>query len=102
MERLTEGRAGPAPAAVQHGAPSWPSYNRRPVRADRLQPLRDALGDELPAGVDALSDDELADLVAALRAADGEQSAALDDAIGHTLRFLPWPLNGIVKRILVG
>ncbi len=72
------------------------------MRADRLQPLRDALGDEPPAGIGALSDDELADLVAALGAAHAEQSAALDDAIGHTLRFLPWPLNRIVKRILVG
>jgi len=72
------------------------------VRADRLQPLRDALGDDPPAGVGALSDDELADLVAALDEADTAQTAALDDAIGHTLRFLPWPLNGIVKRILIG
>jgi hypothetical protein len=72
------------------------------VRADRLQPLRDALGDDPPAGVGVLSDDELADLVAALEEADTAQTAALDDAIGHTLRFLPWPLNGIVKRILIG
>ena len=55
-----------------------------------------------PAGVGALSDGELADLVAAIGAADSEQSRALDDAIGHTLRFLPWPLNPIVKRILIG
>jgi hypothetical protein len=72
------------------------------VRADRLQPLRDALGDDPPAGLASLSDDELADLVAALEEADTAQTAALDDAIGHTLRFLPWPLNAIVKRILVG
>lgn len=72
------------------------------MRADRLQPLRDALGDDLPAGLAALSDDALADLVAALAQAATAQAAALDDAIGHTLRFLPWPLNGIVRRILVG
>lgn len=72
------------------------------MRADRLQPLRDALGDDPPAGVGALSDAELADLVAALDEADAAQTAALDDAIGHTLRFLPWPLNAIVKRILIG
>jgi hypothetical protein len=72
------------------------------VRADRLQPLRAALGDDPPAGVGGLTDDELADLVAALEAAHTAQAAALDDAIGHTLRFLPWPLNGIVKRILIG
>jgi hypothetical protein len=72
------------------------------VRADRLQPLRAALGDDPPAGVAALSDAELADLVAALDEAHTAQAAALDDAIAHTLRFLPWPINAIVKRILVG
>ena len=72
------------------------------MRADRLQPLRAALGDDPPAGVAVLSDAALADLVAALEDAAAAQAAALDDAIGHTLRFLPWPLNAIVKRILVG
>lgn len=72
------------------------------MAADRFQPLRAALGADPPPALSALSDAELVDLVAALEEADTAQSAALDDAIGHTLRFLPWPLNGIVKRILVG
>jgi hypothetical protein len=69
---------------------------------DRLQPVRDQLGDPLPEGLHALSDVELADLAAALAEADHAQSVALDAAIDHTLRFLPWPLSRIVRKVLVG
>ena len=31
-----------------------------------------------------------------------EQSRALDAAIDHTLRYLPWPISGIVKKVLLG
>lgn len=72
------------------------------MRDDRLQNLREHLGDRLPGGLDALDDAELADLAAALAEAQRVQAAALDDAIGHTLRFLPWPLSGLVKRVLIG
>jgi hypothetical protein len=70
--------------------------------ADRLQPIREQLGAPLPDGLRALSDDELRDLAAALAEAHAEQARALDGAIDHTLRFLPWPLSGIVRRVLVG
>jgi hypothetical protein len=69
---------------------------------DRLQPLRDQLGEPLPDGLHALSDEELADLAAALAEADRAQSVALDAAIDHTLRFLPWPLSSIVRKVLIG
>ena len=62
---------------------------RRP--RDRLEPVREQIGDPLPDGLHELTDDELADL-----------AAALDGAIDHTLRYLPWPISGLVRRVLVG
>ena len=73
---------------------------RRP--RDRLEPVREQIGDPLPDGLHELTDDELADLATALADAHREQSAALDDAIDHTLRYLPWPISGLVRRVLVG
>jgi hypothetical protein len=70
--------------------------------ADRLSALREQYGAPLPQGLRSLSDAELADLAAALAEAAERQSVALDAAIGHTLRFLPWPLSGIVRKILIG
>lgn len=73
-----------------------------PLRDDRLDPVLVQFGDELPDTLHALSDAELADLGSALAEAQDEQSRALDDAIGHTLRFLPWPLSSIVRKVLIG
>jgi len=70
--------------------------------ADRLKPLRDQFGEPLPEGVSALSAAEARDLAAALVEAERVQTAELDRAIDHTLRFLPWPLNPIVRKILIG
>ena len=70
--------------------------------ADRLQPVRAQYGEPLPEGLSALSAKELRDLAAALAEAHAEQTRALDGAIDHTLRYLPWPLSGIVRRVLVG
>jgi hypothetical protein len=70
--------------------------------ADRLRAVRDQLGGPLPEALDALSDAELADLATALADAQRRQARALDAAIDHTLRYLPWPLSGIVKRVLIG
>jgi hypothetical protein len=72
------------------------------MAADRLQPVREQYGKPLPRGLQALSDEELRDLADALSEAHARQSQALDAAIDHTLRFLPWPLSGIVRRILIG
>lgn len=71
------------------------------MSADRLQPVRAQYGRPLPKGLRALSDDELRDLADALAQAHAAQTQALD-AIDHTLRFLPWPLSGIVRRVLIG
>ena len=73
-----------------------------PRRRDRLEPVRAQIGGPLPEGLHELSDEELADLAAALAEGHREQSAALDRAIDHTLRYLPWPISGLVKRVLVG
>jgi hypothetical protein len=70
--------------------------------ADRLRPLRTRLGDPLPDALQGLSDEELADLAAAVADAQRSQARALDKAIDHTLRYLPWPLSGIVKKVLIG
>jgi hypothetical protein len=70
--------------------------------ADRLRAVRRELGDPLPEALEQLSDDELADLATAIVDAQRGQARALDDAIDHTLRYLPWPLSGLVKRVLVG
>jgi hypothetical protein len=69
---------------------------------DRFATVRDQFGEPLPDGLDALSDEQLEDLATALADADREQARALDGAIDHTLRFLPWPLNGIVRKVLIG
>ncbi len=64
--------------------------------------VRKQYGEPLPGGLDALSDEELGDLADALAEAQLEQKRALDGAIDHTLRYLPWPLSGLVKRVLLG
>ncbi|HEX4344639.1 MAG TPA: hypothetical protein VHZ31_03660 [Solirubrobacteraceae bacterium] len=69
---------------------------------DRFARVHDQFGEPLPDGLDALSDEQLDDLATALADADREQARALDGAIDHTLRFLPWPLNGIVRKVLIG
>ena len=73
-----------------------------PRRRDRLEPVRAQIGGPLPEGLHELSDEELADLAAALAEGHREQSAALDRSIDHTLRYLPWPISGLVKKVLVG
>jgi hypothetical protein len=70
--------------------------------ADKLKPLKDQFGGPLPEGLSALSAAEAKDLAAALVDAERRQTRELDRAIDHTLRFLPWPLNAVVRRILIG
>ncbi|MDP2710504.1 MAG: hypothetical protein Q8O56_04740 [Solirubrobacteraceae bacterium] len=72
------------------------------MRADRLQSVRDEFGGPLPDGLRALSDDELEDLAVALAGARDEQSRAVDGAIDGTLRYLPWPLRVVVRKVLIG
>ncbi|MEA2190230.1 MAG: hypothetical protein QOI73_351 [Solirubrobacteraceae bacterium] len=69
---------------------------------DRLRAVREAFGEPLPDGIDTLTAAELDDLAAALAEAHAEQAVALDAAIDRTLRHLPWPLSGLVRRVLIG
>ncbi len=73
-----------------------------PRARDRLKPVQAQIGGPLPEGLQELTDEELADLAAALADGHREQARALDGAIDHTLRYLPWPLSGVVKKVLIG
>jgi hypothetical protein len=66
---------------------------------DRLHTL---LGGDPPASVRALDDDTraaLADLIADARKRQGE---SLEAAFAATLKHVPFPVRGIVKRVLIG
>ncbi|MEA2264648.1 MAG: hypothetical protein QOE27_231 [Solirubrobacteraceae bacterium] len=71
------------------------------MSADPRAALRARLDEPLPERLWSLPDAELADLDDALTDAHRRQSAALDRSIDQTLRFLPWPLRSIVRRILL-
>jgi hypothetical protein len=64
--------------------------------------LRELLGAEPPASVLALPEPartELADLLADSRR---RQSATLEEAFTATLKHVPFPARGIVKKVLLG
>jgi hypothetical protein len=64
--------------------------------------LRQVLGGEPPAGIRALSPEaraELADLVADARR---RQERTLEEAFHATLKHVPFPVRGIVKKVLMG
>jgi hypothetical protein len=64
--------------------------------------LRELLGGEPPAGVRALPEAaraELADIVADARR---RQARTLEEAFTATLKHVPFPVRGIVKKVLVG
>lgn len=69
---------------------------------DRLQAMRAQFGGPLPDGLNALSDDELTDLAAALGEARREQSCAVDAAIDDALGHVPWVMRGVVRKVLIG
>jgi hypothetical protein len=45
---------------------------------------------------------QLADLDQALAEAHARQSTALDHSIDQALRFIPWPLRVVVRKVLIG
>ncbi|MEA2298052.1 MAG: hypothetical protein QOF77_988 [Solirubrobacteraceae bacterium] len=71
-----------------------PDDPRRVLRARLEEPVPDRLW--------SLPEDELADLADALEDAHRRQAVALDHSIDQTLRFLPWPLRSVVRRVLLG
>jgi hypothetical protein len=64
--------------------------------------LRELLGAEPPASVAALDAGARAELVAVLRESRRKQARSLEDAFAATLRHVPFPVRGIVKKVLLG
>ncbi len=64
--------------------------------------LRELLGADPPASVLALDADDRAALAALLEDARQRQARTLEDALTATMRHVPFPVRGIVKRVLFG
>jgi hypothetical protein len=69
---------------------------------DAKRELRAELGAAPPKGLDALTDEEIADLAGALRVARERQSAALAKAMEDALRHVPRLLRGPVRKMMAG
>jgi hypothetical protein len=69
---------------------------------DGLDQLRDALRTEPPAGIAALPEETLADLAGLVRDARRNQAEQLAEAFEATLKHVPFPVRGIVRKVLVG
>jgi hypothetical protein len=69
---------------------------------DAKRALRAELGAIPPKGLDALSDDDVADLVDALRDARRRQSVALENGMRDALGHVPWLLRGPVRKMIAG
>lgn len=67
---------------------------------ETLDALRAELGGDLPAGLDALTDDALRHLLASIRAQKTHQRGALEEAIAQGLTVVPAMLRGAVRKIL--
>jgi predicted DNA-binding transcriptional regulator YafY len=67
---------------------------------DAKRALRAELGAAPPKGLDALSDDEIADLAAALREARSRDKAALAKAMQDSLQHIPRLLRGPVRKMI--
>lgn len=62
--------------------------------------LRTLLGADPPASVLALDDATRADLAAVIAQARKRQAMGLKDAYAATLKHVPFPVRGIVKKVL--
>ncbi|MBN9619025.1 MAG: hypothetical protein J0H43_04760 [Actinobacteria bacterium] len=69
---------------------------------DPDQRLRDLLGAEPPASVLALGTDERARLAELLADSRRRQGASLEESFAATLKHVPFPIRGIVKKVLLG
>jgi hypothetical protein len=64
--------------------------------------LRALLGADPPASVLGLPADTRAALAEILQDARERQSRALDESFRGTLKHVPFPVRGIVKKVLMG
>ena len=88
------------------GAVAWlagdVTAQRRRTDSGADDRLRELLGTDPPAAVDALDPavrDRLADIIATARA---RQSSALLEAFDATLKHVPFPARKLVKKVLLG
>jgi len=70
--------------------------------ADPDDDLRALLGADPPASVDALPPDERGELADILREAKQRQARTLEAAFVATLKHVPFPVRGLVKKVLLG
>lgn len=70
--------------------------------ADPDDDLRTLLGADPPASVRALAPAARADLADLLREAKRRQARTLEEAFVATLKHVPFPVRGIVKKVLIG
>ena len=64
--------------------------------------LKPELGGTVPDGLDALTEDELIEFAAILKAAKRGQSQELEAAVEEALDIVPRLLRGTIRRILFG
>lgn len=69
---------------------------------DPDQRLRELLGAEPPASVLALGGLERAELATLLADSRQRQSASLERSFAATLKHVPFPVRGLVKKVLLG
>ncbi len=69
---------------------------------DADQRLHDLLGGPPPPGIAALPDDVRADLAEVLHEARRRQALSLAESFDAALRHVPFPVRGIVRRIVLG
>jgi hypothetical protein len=67
--------------------------------ADSLEQL---LGVAPPVSVARLSGADQAELIAVIKAARGKQAEDLEASFHATLKHIPFPLRGVVKKVLLG
>ena len=70
--------------------------------ADPDDDLRSLLGADPPATVRQLSAADRTELAEILREARRRQARTLEEAFTATLKHVPFPIRGIVKKVLIG
>lgn len=64
--------------------------------------LRALLGADPPQSVQSLPADDRAELARILQDAKRRQARTLEEAFTATLKHVPFPVRGIVKKVLIG
>ena len=69
---------------------------------DPDQRLRTLLGGDPPPGVAALDESSRAALADLIEEARRSQSRSLEESFTATLKHVPFPVRGVVKKVLLG